>query len=61
MPVLRQPVGWPRLSGFRRLRAAVNRGNWHGAADEAENSLWARQTRHCATEIATILRGNRRD
>ena len=54
-------MGWPRLSGFRRLRAAVNRGNWHGAADEAENSPWVRQTRLRATEIATILRGNRRD
>jgi hypothetical protein len=51
----------PRLTGFRRLRVAVNRGNWHGAADEAVNSLWARQIRHRATEIAAILRGNHCD
>ncbi|MDA0357870.1 MAG: hypothetical protein O2835_00920 [Proteobacteria bacterium] len=40
---------------------AVNRGNWHGVADEAVNSLWARQIRHRATEIAAILRGNHCD
>lgn len=54
-------LGRPRLTGFRRLRVAVNRGNWHGAADEAVNSLWARQIRHRATEIAAILRGNHCD
>ena len=54
-------LGRPRLTGFRRLRVAVNRGNWHGAADEAVNSLWARQIRHRATEIAAILRGNHYD
>ena len=50
-------LGKPRLAGFRRMRAAINRGNWQGAADEAENSLWARQTRHRATDIAARLRG----
>jgi len=54
-------LGRPRLTGFRRLCVAVNRGNWHGAADEAVNSLWARQIRHRATEIAAILRGNHYD
>ena len=50
-------LGKPRLAGFRRMRAAINRGNWHGAADEAENSLWANQTRHRAIDIAARLRG----
>ena len=50
-------LGKPRIAGFRRMRAAINRGNWQGAADEAENSLWARQTRHRATDIAARLRG----
>ena len=50
-------LGKPRLAGFRRMRAAINRGNWQGAADEAENSLWARQTRHRATDVAARLRG----
>jgi hypothetical protein len=40
-----------------KSRAAINRGNWQGAADEAENSLWARQTRRRATDIAARLRG----
>ena len=50
-------LGKPRLAGFRRMRAAINRGHWQMAADEAENSLWARQTRHRATDIAARLRG----
>lgn len=50
-------LGKPRLAGFRRMRAVINRGNWQGAADEAENSLWARQARHRATDIAVRLRG----
>jgi GH24 family phage-related lysozyme (muramidase) len=32
-------LGKLRLAGFRRMRAAINRGNWQGAADEAENNL----------------------
>jgi hypothetical protein len=47
----------PCLAGFRQMRAAINRGNWQGAADEAKNSLWARQTRRRATDIAAGLRG----
>jgi hypothetical protein len=39
------------------MRAAINRGNWQGAADEAENSLWARQTWRRATDIAARFRG----
>ena len=35
-------LGRPCLAGFRRMHAAINRVNWHGAADEAENRLWAR-------------------
>lgn len=50
-------LGKPRLAGFRRMRGAINRGNWQGAANEAKNSLWARQTRHRATDIAARLCG----
>jgi lysozyme len=50
-------LGKPGLASFCRMRAAINRGNWRGAADEAENSLWGRQTRHRATGIAARLRG----
>jgi lysozyme len=45
-------LGKPRLAGFWRMHAAINRSNWQGAADEAEKSLWALQTRHRATDIA---------
>ena len=51
-------LGKPRLAGFRRMRAAFNRGNWRLAAHEAEHSLWARQTRHRADEISDLLRGD---
>jgi hypothetical protein len=43
-----------------KSRAAVYRARKQDdafAADEAENSLWARQTRHRATDIAARLRG----
>lgn len=49
-------LGKPRLAGFRRMRAAINRGDWGNAAAEAEASLWARQTRRRADEIARLLR-----
>ena len=48
---------YPCLVGFRWMRAAINRGNWHGAANEVENSLWARQIRHRATHTVARLRG----
>ena len=51
-------LGKSCLAGFRRMRAAINRGNWHGAANEAENSLWARQTRHQASDTVTRLRSS---
>ena len=50
-------LGKPRLAGFRRMRAAINRDNWQGAAHEAENSLWASQTRRRGTNSAARLRG----
>ena len=49
-------LGKPRLAGFRRMRAAINRRNWGLAAYEAEHSLWARQTRHRADEVSRLLR-----
>ena len=39
------------------ISMTFNRGNWHGAANEAENSLWARQTRHRASDTVARLRG----
>lgn len=50
-------LGKPCLAGFRRMRAAINRGNWHGVANEAKNSLRARQTRHRANDTVVRFRG----
>jgi len=49
-------LGKSRLAGFRRMRAAINRGAWGSAAAKAEASLWARQTRRRADDIARLLR-----
>ena len=49
-------LGKPRLAGFRRMRAAINRGDWGSAAVKAVASLWARQTRRRADDIARLLR-----
>ena len=32
-------LGKPRLAGFRRMRAAINRGNWQAAAHEAKTAF----------------------
>ena len=36
-------LGAKRLSGFKRLLAAVERGDWNSAADEMLDSKWATQ------------------
>jgi lysozyme len=36
-------MGATRLLGFKRTLAAIERGDWIGAAFELSNSLWARQ------------------
>jgi len=36
-------LGRPRLSKFRKFLAAVKEGDWVRAADEMQDSLWARQ------------------
>ena len=37
-------LGWPRLSGFKRMFAAISAGDWLNAAHEAMDSRWAEQT-----------------
>jgi lysozyme len=36
-------MGVPRLMGFTKMWAAVDRGDWSAAADEALDSKWARE------------------
>lgn len=51
-------LGQTRLAGFRRMRAAINDGNWTGASTEALDSYWAGQVGRCASEIAALLRSS---
>ncbi|MGB2107678.1 MAG: hypothetical protein ACPHZ5_05850, partial [Candidatus Puniceispirillum sp.] len=51
-------LGQTRLAGFRRMRAAVNDGNWSGASAEALDSYWAIQVGRRAREIAALLRSS---
>lgn len=37
-------LGIQRLGEFRKMRAAVARGDWGAAVYEAKDSLWAKQT-----------------
>ena len=48
-------LGAPRLGGFRRMRAAIQSGDWHQAAREALDSRWASQVGTRAGEIADML------
>ena len=49
-------LGVSGLLGFRRMLAALKRGRFHLAAQEAKNSRWARQTPNRAEEIVGMLR-----
>ena len=51
-------LGQTRLAGFRRMRAAINDGNWTGASTEALDSYWAGQVGRRASEIAALLRSS---
>jgi lysozyme len=37
-------LGFERLKAFKKMRAAVNAGDWNAAAAEALDSAWAKQT-----------------
>ncbi len=49
-------LGWPRLSGFKHMLAALQAGEWETAATEAENSAWATQVGDRAHRIAQLFR-----
>lgn len=49
-------LGWPRLSGFRKMLAALEAGDFEKAASEALDSRWARQVGERAERIATLYR-----
>ena len=49
-------MGMPRLRKFKRMLAAIEKGDWDTAALEALNSKWADQVGARAKEIAEMLR-----
>ena len=49
-------LGAPRLLRFRKMFAALARRGWDGAAKEALDSKWARETPHRAARVAALLR-----
>ena len=49
-------LGVPKLRGFRKMLAAIERKDWEKAADEALDSRWARQTPNRARRIADQIR-----
>ena len=51
-------LGLDGLQKFRRMIAAVKDGAWDTAADEAEDSEWARQVPQRAKRIVGALRTN---
>mgnify|MGYP000335987309 CR=1 FL=1 len=49
-------LGITGVSKFRKAISAFQEGDWHEAADEMLDSLWARQTPNRATELSNIIR-----
>lgn len=44
-------MGVPRLMGFKRMLAAIDRGDWPAARTEALDSKWARQVPNRAAKV----------
>ena len=49
-------LGLPRFRGFKKMLAALERGDYAEAANEALESHWARQVGDRAMRIATLFR-----
>lgn len=49
-------LGWNRLAGFKKLRAAVAIQDWETAAVEMGSSQWAGQVRGRADRLIKIMR-----
>jgi lysozyme len=52
-------LGMTRLSQFRNMLAALERGDWPEARRQALDSRWARQTPNRAAEVADMIHSNR--
>lgn len=49
-------LGWPRLSGFRKMLAALRVADFEAASREMLSSKWARQVGKRAEKLAKIMR-----
>ncbi len=49
-------LGFPRLSGFEKMLAAMKAGDFEEAANQALDSLWARQVGLRARRISDMIR-----
>jgi lysozyme len=49
-------LGTPRLSGFKRMLAALAKGDYSLAANEMLVSQWAEQVGHRAVELAAMMK-----
>lgn len=49
-------LGAGALSNFRKMLAAMQRGDWAEAASEALDSAWARQTPERAKRVTDLIR-----
>ena len=49
-------LGITRLLKFKKMLSALERGDYHTAADEALNSKWAKQVGSRADRIANLIR-----
>ena len=52
-------LGFKSFKGFKRMRKAVQEGNWHGAANEIENSKYYKQVGIRGQENAEMMRFGR--
>ena len=49
-------LGWSRLSKRKRMLAALERGDYHDAADEVEDSKWFREVGDRARRVVELYR-----
>lgn len=51
-------LGLPRLLKFTKFLTAMDRGDYEAAANEMLDSLWAKQVKGRAVELAGMIRGS---
>jgi lysozyme len=49
-------MGFPRLSKFKNMKAAVDKRDWHLAAVEMANSRWYQQVTNRAERLVNRMR-----